>query len=203
MWQHHGDQLLRIITLRRQAHGPEPYDFIVWSVCCIDIYALLSVSGQATFVEVLLKQNMLPSPERCLSPVFQGQGPIIYPEEQRFFPALLKLHQEVLLLALRVGQEARDLRVESTQRQYGPKDIMIPESAFLINRRARTRNVHNLLEYSRLAWRTQFPDYWTWLRSPGSLPSRVFSWVNHVRVSFQNLASCTDNGSRTFYSEPA
>jgi hypothetical protein len=29
MWQHHSNQLLRIITLRRQSQNTEPYHFIV------------------------------------------------------------------------------------------------------------------------------------------------------------------------------
>lgn len=64
MWQHHCDQLLRIITLRRQVHRVDHYDFITWMVYCIDVYALLSASGTGTFVEVALQQNILPSSER-------------------------------------------------------------------------------------------------------------------------------------------
>ena len=58
MWQHHSDQLLRIIIHRRQEYGIEAHDFIVWNICSIDIYALLSASGTGAFVESLLRQNM-------------------------------------------------------------------------------------------------------------------------------------------------
>ncbi len=67
MWQHHCDQLLRIITFRRQVHFVDHYDFITWIVYCIDVYALLSASGTGTFVEAVLQQNILPSPERVCS----------------------------------------------------------------------------------------------------------------------------------------
>jgi hypothetical protein len=84
-------------------------------ICRIDVYALLSANGTGMFVEALLKQNMLPPPERCL-PTFPGQTDAFFPEERAYFPALIKLNQEVLLLALQVGQIARDLRSETTQR---------------------------------------------------------------------------------------
>jgi hypothetical protein len=37
MWQHHSNQLLRIITLRRQFQGVEPYDFIVSFSLCVPV----------------------------------------------------------------------------------------------------------------------------------------------------------------------
>jgi hypothetical protein len=181
MWGHHIDQLLKIITLRRHAYGAETYDFIVWTICAIDIYALLSVSGTGTFVELLLKQNMMPMPERCLTPLPHGQSLVIYPEEQSFFPAVLKLNQEVILLALRVGQEAAKLRAEAAQRRYGSEHQSVSGEMFIMNRRARIQELHRLMEHSRDAWRSQYPTYWTWL-SQSRLP-RVFAWITHVRIS--------------------
>jgi hypothetical protein len=158
----------------------ETYDFLVWLVCRIDIYALLSASGNGIFVEILLKDNMLPAPERTLPPITLGQESILYPEEQPFFPALHKLNQEVLLVALRVGQLARDLRAEAKLRQYENQSQLIPESLFIMNRRTRIQELHLSLENSRASWGIRFPEYWTWLGSLQSLPHRVLAWVQHV-----------------------
>jgi len=175
------DQLLRIVTLRRQAHRVETYDFLVWLVCRIDIYALLSASGTGSFVEVLLEENMLPTPERTLPPISRGQASVLYPEEQPFFPALSELNQEVLLVALQVGQLARDLRAEEKSRQYGNQAQIIPEPAFFMNRRTRIQNLHRMLEHSRASWKARFPEYWTWLGRLEALPHRVFAWLQQVR----------------------
>jgi hypothetical protein len=105
-------------------------------ICRINVYALLSANGTAMFVEALLKQNMLPSLERCL-PNLPGPKDTFFPQERAYFPALIRLNQEVLFLALQVGQIARDLRAETTQRLFGDLTRMIPESIFLMGRRAR------------------------------------------------------------------
>jgi hypothetical protein len=171
---------LKIVTLRRQAYGIETYDFLVWLVCRIDIYALLSTSGTGTFVEVLLKENMLPVAERTLPPISPGMDLVVYPEEQPFFPSLLKLNQEVLLAALRVGQLARDLRAEAKSRQYGIQNQQIPNSLFVMNRRARVQNLHRALESSRSSWMARFPECWNLLGNLESLPHRAFAWLQHV-----------------------
>jgi hypothetical protein len=149
-------------------------------ICCIDVYALLSANGTGIFVETLLDQNMLPSPERCLPPTFQTQLDAFLPEERPYFPASIRLNQEVLLLALQVGQLARDLRAETRERIFGDRTHMMPESMFITSRRARTQTLHHLMHRSQDNWRTQFPSYWTWLNDSEPLPERVFAWTAHV-----------------------
>jgi hypothetical protein len=178
MWQHHIDQLLWIITLRQQAYSVEKYGFIVWTICSIDIYALLSISGTGALAEALLKQNILPTPEGCLPPASAGNSPVIYPEEQDFFPAILKLNQEVTLLGLQVRQLARSLRDEAFRRQYGSRNQTVSEEMFLLNRKTRVQNLHCLMQHSKNSWRSQHPDYWTWLSE--SRPPRVIARITHV-----------------------
>ena len=156
------------------------YDFLVWQVCSIDIHALLSGSGTGNFVEMLVKENLIPEPERILPPLSQGQESVIYPEEEPFFSTLHKLNQEIFLVALRVGQLARDLRDEAKSRQYENQNLLIPESTFFMDRRSRLQNLYRTLEHSQASWRIRFPEYWTWLGSLESLPPRAFAWVQHV-----------------------
>ena len=183
MWRQQIDQLLRIATLRHQAHGFEAHEYITWMICCIDVYALLSSSGTGVFMESLLKQNMLPTPEKSLAPVPRDQVLVFYPEERAFFPALLEMNQEVLLLALKVGQLGRDLRTEYVQRQHDNPNHVVPDPVLLMNRQNRVQALHRLMRDSRTAWRDRYPEYWTSLSGPDPPPRRVFAWIVHVRIA--------------------
>ncbi|KAL2064833.1 hypothetical protein VTL71DRAFT_3973 [Oculimacula yallundae] len=182
MWQHHCDQLLRIISMRRQVQTVDEFDFVIWIVYCIDAYACLSACGSGTVVEVILKQNMLPSPERCLLPAVAGQPQIIYPEEQAYFPALININQEIILIALQVGRLGRALRAEADQQQFADVELSNEQIA---DRRNRIRSLHKLIMDSRAKWRSHFPDYWTWLRTPENLPPRAFEWIEHSYLLFR------------------
>jgi hypothetical protein len=149
-------------------------------ICQVDIYALLCSNGSGTFIEALLKHNLLPAPENCLPPVSPNHSAAVSPEERPYFPALIRLNQEVLLLALQVGQMARVLRAEATQRRWGDPAQMTPEVMFTATQRTRIQNLHHLMEHSRDKWRTQFPGYGTWLNDPSRLPRRVFAMATHV-----------------------
>lgn len=179
MWQHHSDQLLRIIIGRKQAQSMEPYDFLVWSIFSIDVYALLSTTGSGTFAQALLGKNMLPTPERHVSPIALGLPHTIPPDEQLYFPELQQLNQQVLLLAAQIGQMARSFRSEAHRKFSDPTQSAL-ETAYFLNCRMRVQALHKMVENTRQSWRVQFPNYWIWLNTLGSLPPRVFAWVQHV-----------------------
>jgi hypothetical protein len=103
----------------------------------MDIYALLCTSGSGIFVEVLLKENMLPAPERTLPPISLDSELAFYPEERPFFPTLQKVSQEVFLVALQMGQLARDLRTEARARQYEMPNLSMSDSLFIMDRQSR------------------------------------------------------------------
>ena len=178
MWQHHINQLLRILSLRRQAYGAEPFEFIPWTVYPMDVYALLTLSGTCNFAEVLMSQNMLPSPES--PPLTPGQQQAFYPEREKYFSAIVKVNQEVLALAIQVGQLARTLREEAAQREHGNRREMVPDSIYLMARRTRVQSLQRLLLQSPDKWRTEYPGYLAWignLESPGYME---FAWIQHV-----------------------
>jgi hypothetical protein len=152
----------------------------VWMICRIDVYALLCANGKGRFIEGLLKQNMLPSPERCLPPTSESHLEGFPPEEQPYFPALIGLNQEVLLLALQVGQLARDLRVEAKQKLSEDAAQIVSDSTGLMSWRTRIEALHNLVHSCQDSWRTHFPSYWTWSNDYESLPERVFASVANV-----------------------
>lgn len=183
------DQLLKIVTLRRQAHGVETYDFLIWLICRMDIYALLSATGTGIFVEVLLKENILPAPERSLPPISLDQESVVYPQEQQFFPTLQKVGQEVFLIALHVGQLGRDLRMEARSRQFESQNLTVPNSLLTMNMQTRVQDLHRALEHSRATSQNRFPEYEEWHGKLASLPHRAFAWIQHVCFSSQSCKS--------------
>ncbi|CZR50832.1 uncharacterized protein PAC_00706 [Phialocephala subalpina] len=199
-WEHHSSQLLRIIRLRRQSNTVEPYEFIVWYVAFIDVYTLLSMGGTGLFTETLIKENLVPSPERCLPLITislsqplssistRSQAPSVFlPEEQAYFPSLIKLHQEVLLLAFRIGQQAREMRAEETQRRLGPSSSAASESAFSNTRRRRIQNLQNLIYQYDSTWNAQYPAAWPWYSGSKSLPPRVLFCI---QLSYMLYRAC-------------
>src|SRR5436305_13451867 len=98
MWQTHCRTLGKIIARRRDVHGTEPHGFLVWVICLVDTYALLSGSGNGDFVQYILKNNML-LPEEILPPLAPGQSQTFFREEFSYFPAVLDLTQQVIRLA--------------------------------------------------------------------------------------------------------
>lgn len=184
MWQHHCDQLLRIVSMRRQAHGIDHFDFIIWIISCIDVYALLSTSGMGIFVELVLKRNMLPLPERCLLPEKAGQPQVIYPEEQAHFPRIITITQEVVLIALQVGRLGKALRAEASERCFRSSAHVLDDTRNM-DRSKRIQDLRQLIFDLQSKWRSPFPDYQTWLQIPNNLPPRVLEWVEHSYLLFR------------------
>jgi hypothetical protein len=186
MWEHHLNQLLRIVTLRRQTNGDEPYAFLVWQVYCIDIHALLSCSGSASFVEGVSKRNMVPQPEKVLA--MWSPGTPFHPSEEPYFPALIKVNQEAFSIALQVGQLARVLRQEANQRALGISTHHSSESVFLFNRRTRIQALIQLTLHARDSCDEELPDYQKWVHESDSLPPRVFASILHVSSTISHIA---------------
>ncbi|KAG4410714.1 hypothetical protein IFR04_016148, partial [Cadophora malorum] len=174
MWQCHCDQLLRIVSMRRQACGADHFDFVIWMIFCIDVYALLSASGTGMFAEVVSKQNMLPLPERCLLPETAEQLLVEFPEEQTHFSRIITITQEIFSIALQVGRLAKALRTEVSQERFEGSD-----DKHKMERSTCIRNLRQQTFDRKMNWRVLFPDYQTWLQTPNNLPPRVLEWVEH------------------------
>src|SRR5271165_1605966 len=102
MWQTHSRTLQQIISRRRQANRIEPHGFLVLVICLVDTYALLSGSGDGAFVDFILENNML-APQDCLPPLAPGCPQRFFEEELPYFPGVLELYQQVIILATKVG----------------------------------------------------------------------------------------------------
>jgi len=180
MWQPHCNALLRIITLRRQTGIMEHHNWIIFSIYLMDIYALLSATGSGSFSEILLQQNMIPGPEQIFPPIQPGFPQYFYPGEESHFPQLILLNQEMLLLALRIGKMAQELRAEAARMPFVGGDQDVPDAVYQMNRGTRIQELHQVINNSRTDWKSRYPAYFSWLSRPDTMPTRVFRAVEHV-----------------------
>ena len=152
LWSQHINQLLRIILLRRELNGYEPYYFIIWWVASIDIHIVLSGMGNGEFIETMLHQNMLPSgmdPENP-SHTFQTDpfGGLAPPSEHESLPNALAFHRRINILAAEMGLLARDLRMEEKQNPLNTDPGVL---------RRRQERIGGLQDTLRRTWNVQMP----------------------------------------------
>ena len=148
LWGQHISQLQRIILLRRDLHGTEPYTFIVWWVASIDAHVVLSGMGQGDFIEAMLRHRLLPTgigsdseqaPTRNLPP--SGDWGAL--------PSSLAFHRRICVLAAEIALLTRDLRDEARR--------MLPHlpSSNTMNRWQQQIGV--LQDTLRRTWNVQMP----------------------------------------------
>ncbi|KAK4996284.1 hypothetical protein LTR66_004082 [Elasticomyces elasticus] len=113
MWVGQMDSLLQIAMDRRNRAVGEPYPFIVWWICLVDIYACLGGSGSGDFTQKILQSNMFPPALEQLPLLWPNQAARFYPEELEIFPQVLELNHGVVLAAANLGLLARQIRMEA------------------------------------------------------------------------------------------
>ena len=154
LWQQHISQLLRIILLRRELYGMEPYSFIVWWVANIDTYILLAGLGSGTFVGTMLQQNLLPSglePDEYHQPSSVSAATPNHLSAPRpllsGLPSALAFHRRICTLAAQLGLLARDLREEERRNAM--------YRCCTMTMAARQRRVATFLDLLRRTWSAQ------------------------------------------------
>ncbi|KAJ5774619.1 hypothetical protein N7457_009515 [Penicillium paradoxum] len=110
LWSHHISRLLHIAFLRRDKYGQEPHPFILWWVCHIDLYALLSGAGTGEFVRAVIEHQMLPGSECLLYPSAPEGYSVIYSDEHESLPVIMRLYHDTFRLAAQLGILATRLR---------------------------------------------------------------------------------------------
>ncbi|KAJ5195124.1 transcriptional regulator family: Fungal Specific TF [Penicillium cinerascens] len=134
LWSHHISRLLHIAFLRRSKFGREPHPFILWWICHIDLYALLSGAGTGEFVRAVIDHQMLPTSECLLYPSVPEGHSMIYPEEHDSLPVMMRLYADTFTLAAQLGFLAAQLRRDKQSRpsefDQRPKDISNLRQAF-------------------------------------------------------------------------
>ncbi|GAQ03482.1 hypothetical protein ALT_0803 [Aspergillus lentulus] len=110
LWSHHISRLLHISALRRSTFGTEPYPHIIWWVCSVDLYALLSGAGTGAFVqEAMENPDLLPghgaSQQSMHIPSYRSVS-----LEDRDSLIVLRLYHDTFKLAARLGFLAAESR---------------------------------------------------------------------------------------------
>lgn len=149
LWVQHIAQLLRISLMRREVFGGERYPFIIWWVCDIDIYAMMSGAGTGDFVGTMLKNDMMPPPSFHLYPLGIDGSSIVYSHETDTLPLILQLNYEITVLAARLGLLAVELRHEAVEQKLSED----PSLAFRhTDARLRQGRIFELQEAFRQLW---------------------------------------------------
>lgn len=170
-------RLLHIVFLRRARFGREPHPFILWWICHIDLYALLSGAGTGQFVRAIMDHQMLPSPDSLLYPIVPEGYSMIYLNEHDSLPVLMRLYAGTFHLAAQLGFLAAELRQE---KQSQPLSDFDPRFKVISNLR---RAFAKLWESSKVSY---------WYQHQDSLPRRSqevlqqVSPLTYVLVSFTN-----------------
>ncbi|KAJ5611540.1 transcriptional regulator family: Fungal Specific TF [Penicillium herquei] len=132
LWSHHISRLLHISFLRRTHFGCEPHPFIIWWICHIDLYALLSGAGTGEFIRAVLDHQMLPGSECLLYPSVAEGFSVIYADEHDSLPVMMRLYADTFKLAAQLGFLASQLRRD---KQSLPMSEFHPRSKELVELR--------------------------------------------------------------------
>ncbi|KAJ5894395.1 hypothetical protein N7495_006086 [Penicillium taxi] len=174
LWSHHISRLLHISFLRREKFGREPHPFILWWVCHIDLYALLSGAGTGEFVRAIMDNHMLPGWESLLYPSGSEGYSVIYPDEHESLPVMMRLYADTFSLAAQLGFLAAQLRQDKQSR---------PFSEF----NARTKEISDLRQSFSQLWES--PSVAFWNQHQDGLPGDPRNFCNSSMWSGQRLES--------------
>lgn len=128
--------------------GGEPFPYIVWWICNIDLDALFNGAGSGEYVGSMLSNDLIPPPSFHLYPLGLDGSSVVYVDELDVLPTVLQLDYEVTILAMRLALLANEFRHDST---FGEMDAVQTEQAI----RIRQSRIFELQEALRQLWVTQ------------------------------------------------
>ena len=165
LWSNHISRLLHIAYLRRTKFGREPHPFIIWWICHIDLYALLSGAGTGEFVRGIIDNRMLPGSECLLYPSAEEGYSVIYPDEHESLPVMMRLYADTFRLAAQLGFLAVQLRRNKHSQAFAEFD-------------QHHEKVGDLREALSRLWES--PDVAFWNQHQDSLPQRAQELLQQV-----------------------
>lgn len=177
LWSQHLAQLLRITPTRHSLYGTEPYPFIIWQVCLIDINALLSGSGSGEFVEAMLRSNLIPAASEHPLAIGLTEASGVQYGDTELVLSILGVNRAVSILAARLGHLARDIRELLVRRRA---DDQSQVAASRIEIRNGQQQVLELQERLRRTWNNQLPAQLTSRYENQNVPERARGVFEHV-----------------------
>ncbi|KAJ9604972.1 hypothetical protein H2200_010361 [Cladophialophora chaetospira] len=148
LWPQHLSTLLRISLLRREVFGGEPFPYVVWWICNIDLDALFSGAGSGEYVASMLSNDLIPPPSFHLYPLGLDGSSVVYADEVDMLPTVLQLDYEVTILAMRLALLAHEFRHDTT---FNDMDAVQTEQTI----RIRQSRIFEVQEALRQLWVTQ------------------------------------------------
>ncbi|PLB36327.1 uncharacterized protein BDW47DRAFT_108790 [Aspergillus candidus] len=159
--QHHISRILRLALLRRCTFGSERFSSIVWWVCHIDLYSLLSGAGTGEFVQAAIGNGLLSCSEH--SHVFDES------DMYGFQGVLPHLYQEHLALAVQLGLSAAELR---RLRSLSPSPHV----------GQRLQEMEELRQALRQLWNS--PEALDLVHNQAALPKRLREMFHQISIVF-------------------
>lgn len=95
---------------RQSTYGAERFPFILWWVFYIDLYNLFGGTGMGEFAKAAIESHLLPAAESLFCPVSPETSCLLYPEERDNLFMISRLHHDALMIAVRSGLYAADIR---------------------------------------------------------------------------------------------
>ncbi|KAL2808675.1 hypothetical protein BJX63DRAFT_408488 [Aspergillus granulosus] len=165
LWSHHMSRLLQLTLLRQSVAERERYPLLLWLICQVDLYALLSGAGTGEYVKAATESHFLPEAEALLQQLGSEGSGEMYAEEYNVLLLIMRLHRESFQIAVRLGLFAAEVR--------------------------RAKNLHmepvcRELESLRAAFRRQWtsPEIRFLVESHGTLPKRSLQCFQQLSVLF-------------------
>ena len=187
LWSEHIDQLLRIVILRHNINGYEPYSFIIWWIAIIDTHVVLTGLGNGEFIESMLRRNMLPSgmdPQHPYHSFHSGPTSIAPSREHEALPNSLAFHRRLTILAAEIGLLARDLRAEEKGNPDDSNELAL---------RRRQEKIGTLQDTLRRTWNVQMPISVASGYCNQVLPVGARGIFEHVSVTSQSMPDILSN----------
>jgi hypothetical protein len=103
------------LKLRQEVCNGERYSFIAWAIFNLDLDGLISGAGQGAFIEIMLREEMVPPPGFHLYSLGSDGLSIVYAHEINTLPVILQLNYEMTLLAAWLALLAQELRHETVK----------------------------------------------------------------------------------------
>ena len=178
LWSQHLTHLLRITPTRHDYYGVEPYPFIIWWVCMIDVYAMLSGSGRGEFVDTILRNNLLPAAnEHPLAlGILRSSG--TYADEVESIRSIMEVNRAISILAANLAQLALETRtLLSPPRSGEPSHTSASRSETL---RAQQRKIIEWREHFRRTWNSRTSSQYGPGYDQAALPEQVHGIFEHV-----------------------
>ncbi|KOC14186.1 hypothetical protein AFLA70_502g000751 [Aspergillus flavus AF70] len=176
LWSHYISQMLEITLLRQSALGVERFPFVIWWICNIDLYALLSGAGTGDYVKMVLGSDLLPWPGSSLSSIDSCGTDVIGSHEPDNPTLLLQLYRDMFGLAVQLGLAIAGRKKLGASDPYAPINLHedlkqlwdSSEVRFWAEKQTRLpKQLQSILEQMNLLFHTSLLCYYTTSPCPG------------------------------------